>query len=246
MDFIKFYIIIIYYILYIIMKPCITCGNKPIKNGIYKAHLEHFAEKQLPKDNKPYHAKDASLQKIKLSGLKPNQTIFYFGAGERDFTKSIKPRLVAYGKLKNSGVARIDKDGVAITYLHCPQLYVNYDGKIYSRHMHFLYWDELHKTWNKNLYTQQVLCKIDKDANTKKVCMVDARPEEMYEKKHLEGSVSMPYNKKWTEEKVLDVLNITKDDKLIPILLYSGKDKDLANQLYNKLNKLGFYNTMFM
>ena len=56
----------------------------------------------------------------------------------------------------------------------------------------------------------------------------------------------MPYNKKWTEEKVLDILNITKDDKLIPILIYSGKDKDLANQLYNKLNKLGFYNTMFI
>ena len=55
-------------------KLLITSCN--IKNEIFKAELQHFADKNLPKDNKPYHNKDAN--KVHIIGLKPNKTIFYF------------------------------------------------------------------------------------------------------------------------------------------------------------------------
>jgi hypothetical protein len=217
------------------MKPCMTCLYKPVKNGIYEAHLEHFAEKQLPKDNKCFHKKDENIQKIKLSNLTPNKTIFYFGANERDFTKSIQSRLKAYGKLENSGVVRANKEGEAIVYLYCPQLYINYDDKVYSRHLHFLYWNDNLNKWNKNLYTQQVLCNISKELlekQMKKICLVDVR---------LEGS--MPYNKRWTVEKVFEALGIKDGNKLVPIVLYGKKDIDIVQQMHDKLNKLGFLNT---
>lgn len=225
------------------MKPCITCHNKPMKNGIFKAELQHFADKNLPKDNKCYH--DKSGNKIHITGLKPNKTIFYFATNQHDFTKSIKPRVKAYDKLQNSGVLRINKDGEADAYLHCPQLYINHDGKVYSRHFHFLYWNDDKKEWDKNLFTQQILCDVDNDfvgKHIKKSILIDARPEEYYTKEHVKGAISMPYNKKWTEEMVFE--KIKTENKLVPIILYCAKGCNAAYKLYEKLNKLEFYNTM--
>jgi len=230
------------------MKPCMTCQNKPIKNGIYKAHLEHFTEKNLPKDNKCFHKNG---NKITISKLKPNKTIFYFATNENDFTKTIKSQNEAYNNLKNSGVVRVNKDGEANAYLKCPQLYKNSDGNVYSRHMHFVYWNDEKKLWDKNLYTQQILCDVNEDfvkKHMKDSIIIDARTPEYYEKSHVKGAINLPYNKRWTEECVLEELKKGmknyKGNKLVPIILYCAKGCNAANKLYQKLNKLGFYNTM--
>jgi rhodanese-related sulfurtransferase len=231
------------------MKPCITCQNKPTKNGIYKAHLETFSDKNLPKNNKCYHDKNGI--KIQMSKLKPNKTIFYFAANENDFTKSIKPQIEAYDNLKNSGVVRVNKDGETITYLKCPQLYINTDGNVYSRHMHFLYWDDDKDIWDKNLYTQKILCDVNEEfvkTHMKKSIIIDARSPEYYNKSHVKGAINLPYNKKWNEESVIEELSkgMKKYDgnKLVPIILYCAKGSNEGHKLYHKLNKLGFYNTM--
>lgn len=231
------------------MKPCLTCKNKPIKNKIYKAHLEAFAEKNLPKDNKCFFNKNTS--KIELSNLTPNKTIFYFATNERDFTKSIKPQIEAYDNLKNSGVVRINKDGEAIAHLKCPQLYVNTNGNVYSRHIHFLYWNDEKKMWDKNLYTQQILCSVDEEfvkINMKKAIIIDARSNDYYLKSHVKGSINLPYNKRWTEESVKSEfkkgIKNYDGNKLVPIIIYCAKGCSLSEKLYEKLNKLGFYNTM--
>jgi hypothetical protein len=217
--------------------------NKPSKNGIFKSHLEHFADKNLPKDNKCYQ--DKSGNKIELTNLRANKTIFYFATTERDFTKSIKPQVEAYDNLKNSGVVRVNKDGDATVYLKCPQLYINTDGNVYSRHMHFLYWDDSKSEWNKNLYTQQILCNVYKNFLNKymnKAKIVDTRPEKYYNISHFKNAINIPYNKRWTEATILEKLNCK--DKLIPIILYCSKDSDMGHKLFDKLNKLGFYNTL--
>ena len=71
-------------------------------------------------------------------------------------------RLKAYGTLKNSGVVTTNQKGEVTIYLDCPQIYMNDDGKVYHRHFHFLYWDENKNTWDKNLYTQKIICDVDK------------------------------------------------------------------------------------
>jgi rhodanese-related sulfurtransferase len=233
------------------MKPCMTCENKPTKNGIYKAHLENFVVKNLPKDNKCYHNKDKDTNKIKMSKLKPNKTIFYFATNDNDFTKNIKPQIEAYENLKNSGVTIINKDGEGIAYLKCPQLYSNTDGNIYSRHIHFLYWDDNKGTWDNNLYTQQVLCDVNEEfvkKYMKKSIIIDARSAEYYNKSHVKGAINLPYDKRWNEKSVLEELkkgmNNYDGNKLVPIILYCAKNCNASNKLYQKLNKLGFYNTM--
>ena len=225
-----------------------TCMNKPTKNGVYKAHLEHFSEKHLPKDNKCFHNDG---HKIEMSKLKPNKTIFYFASNERDFTKSINSQLKAYDNLKNSGVVRVNKEGEASVYLKCPQLYSNVDGNVYSRHMHFVYWNDDKKTWDKNLYTQQILCDVDEDfvkKHMKKSIVIDARPCDLYNKSHFKGAINLPYNKKWTEKSLLEEfkkgMKNYDGNKLVPIIIYCSKNSDMGHKLYTKLNKLGFYNTM--
>lgn len=230
------------------MKVCITCDNKSVKNGVYKAHLEEFVQKQLPKNNKLYHHK--SSQKIEVKNLKPNKTIFYFATNYNDFTKKIKNRSLAYGKLENSGVTSTDENGTAIIHINCPQLYMNDNKKVYSRHFHFLYWDNKEKSWNENLYTKPILCEIKKDEIkdilSNKIVFVDARLEEEYNKKHIPNTISMPYNKRWTKDSIMEkIKTVIKDcsDKLVPILIYCNNYED-GIKLYTKLNKLGFYNTM--
>jgi hypothetical protein len=194
----------------------------------------------LPENNKIYHQK--LCPKIKISGLKPNKSIFYFGAENRDFTKKIQYRLIAYGKLKNSGVAKVDENGNCTIYLNCPQLYINNNEKVYSRHFHYLYWDEKKLEWNKNLYTQQILCNVNKDFLLKYMKKSILVNPDILENLSTNNIISIPYNKNWTETSIFSL--IKKKDKLVPIIIYS-KESENCIKLYKKLNKLGFYNTVY-
>lgn len=225
-----------------------TCDTKPTKNGIFRAHLEKFAKKYLPKNNKCYNN---GGNKINIKNLKPNSTIFYFASNERDFTKKIISREKAYNKLENSGIVNVDENGNTLMHIKCPQLYYNSNGNIYSRHIHFVYWNDSIKDWNNDLYTLQILCDVDKEFLKKymnKVIIVDARPLSDYKKAHFTGSVNLPYNKRWTEDSILEELkkNVKKYDcnKLAPMILYCSKNCNMAKKLYIKLNKFGFYNTV--
>ena len=229
------------------MKACMTCNKKPIKNDIYKAKFQHLTDEQIPVNNKKYYNKNAN--KIKISGLKPNKSIFYFATGKKDFTKKIEPRLKAYKNLENSGVSHSDKNGDCYIYLHCPQLYINYNNKVYSRHFHYIYWNDKKLDWNKNLFTKQILCDVNNDfllKYIKKSIIVDARLFKEYEKTHVEGSISMPYNKKWTDSQIFRKFNNSKlvNNKLVPIIIYCSGRLNEGIKLYKKLNNLGFYNTV--
>jgi rhodanese-related sulfurtransferase len=229
------------------MKPCITCDGKPTKNGHYKAHIEPFAKKGLPKDNKHYHDKTGS--KFMLDNVLPNRCIFYFGTMKHNFTLPVQMREKAYSNLKNSGVTRSDSNGNATVYLHCPQVYLNDNGKAYHRHFHFMYYDEKNNEWEQNLFTQPILCEIKKAEIAKypKAILIDARPTEYYEKKHLPHAVSLPVDSNITTSSVFKAIHSNKpecNDKLVPMLLYCAKNCTASDTLAEKLNKLGFHNIM--
>lgn len=218
-----------------------------MKNNTFNSYNEILLTKYLPKDNKCYCHKES--RKIHLTGLKENQTLFYFGAHQRDFSKKLETQKKAYGKLENSGVARVNKNGEVIIHLDAPQLYINMDGNVYPRHFHYIYWSDTKNTWNKKMYTHELLTCFDiENLNklSKKVVLFDARCEELFDKKHINGFVSTPYTKNWTENSIISNIKNYDGNKLIPILIYSGKTMDVAVKLYKKLNKLGFYNTMHL
>lgn len=224
-------------------KPCITCQIKPMRNGYYKGELLQNFIKFVPQTNKLFHS-DIN-QKITMENLKPNSRIFYFATKYRDYTKPIQIRSRAYGKLENSGVAKVNSEGVATVYFDCPQLYKNDDGKVYHRHLHFLYWDPVNKLWGKKLYTKKVVCDVNEDfvkKFMKKAIVIDALPTDHYNEKHIKSAHSLPYNKRWTN---VDVEKIVGKNKLKLIIVYCwNKNCNAAEKVIEKLNKLEYYNVV--
>ena len=231
------------------MKACYSCSDRPIRNGIYKSVMEKFIKDQLPKTNKHYHKK-GSPSKL-MSGLKPDTCIFYFGAKNRPITSPIQSFKDAYGNLTNSGCTRTDKKGNAKFFLKCPQVYKSLNGKVYNRHLHFCYWDDKKKCWEKNLYTFELICNVNNEYVEKhrlKSLVIDALPEKMYNKKHIKGAVNLPFNKRYTENDIYEKMKLsgfTKRNKQIPIIVYCyNKDCNASEKLIGKLNKLGFHNVV--
>ena len=91
------------------MKACYSSGEKAIKNGVYKSHIEDFIKEQLPKTNKHFHKKGAPSKLI--HGLKPNTCIFYFATKKKPITSKILKFEDAYGHLSNSGCTKSDSKG---------------------------------------------------------------------------------------------------------------------------------------
>lgn len=234
------------------MKICRTCSSKPLRKNIYLAKMQKFFHEQLPKSPKRYHQSSLSTYHIKMKDLKPNTYVFYFATQSRDFRKPFLSMDNAYSKLQNSGVTKTDAKGNATFYLKCPQIYRNENGKIYSRHFHFLYWDAKKKSWTKRILTHQIFCDIHQDQvrkfmKSKNVVLIDALPKSYYDKKHIRGAINLPVDENWSKMDVIRRIRKMKKNfhALSPIIIYCySKDCDAAEKVYKKLNKMGFYNTL--
>ena len=230
------------------MKACYSCSEKPIKNGVYKAHTEKNLLQYFPKDNTHFHKKGAPSRLI--HGLKPNTCIFYFATHKRLITNDILKFKDAYGHLNNSGVTRSDSKGNARFFLDCPQVYISLNGKIYNRHIHYAYWDHKNKEWNTNLYTQPIICHVDTEFvmnHMSKCLIIDALPEKMFDKKHIKGSYNLPYNKRWNESDLKECIKdkFKKVSKNIPIIVYCyNKSCDASTKVLKKLEKMGYKNVV--
>jgi len=232
--------------------PCEVCHTQKLtgSNAIYKlksgdTHLRQY----LPHDNAP--TKSNGLETVILEGLKPNSTIFFFASNTPipDFTSNITPFKKAYGHLENSGVARTDNNGRVSFKINCPRVYLAEDGEIYSRHIHWIYWNNKSKSWDTDIYTHQIFCNVDKKfvkkyINSKKVIIIDALSEESYRERHIPGAVSLPASKKWSLDEVMRVLP-SGTHSTTPMIIYCYNPECTAGEkLWIQLNKLGFYNTM--
>ena len=184
--------------------PCEVCSTRKIQgtNAIYKlksgdTHLRQYlpATNSLTKStgNERQQAltlTPAALQvKVILEGLKPETTIFFFASNspKPDFTSKITPFKEAYGHLENSGVAKVDNKGKVSFKINCPRVYLAEDGEIYSRHIHWIYWNEKTQFWDKDIYTHQIFCNVDKafvkkyaGKSNSKVIIIDALNKESY------------------------------------------------------------------
>jgi len=234
--------------------PCEVCYTRKItgSNAIYKlksgdTHLRQY----LPKDNTT--TKSNGLETVILERLKPNSTIFFFASNTPipDFTAKVTPFKKAYGHLENSGVARTDNNGRVSFKVNCPRVYLAEDGEIYSRHIHWIYWNNKTNSWNKDIYTHQIFCNIDKKfvkkyaGNvSKKVIIIDALSEDSYRERHIPGAVNLPASRKWSLDDVMRVLP-SGTHSTTPIIIYCySPECTAAEKLWIQLNKLGFYNTM--
>jgi rhodanese-related sulfurtransferase len=246
--------------------PCEVCNIQKLtgSNAIYKlksgdTHLRQY----LPPDNTPTKSTDvrsstgiassSEPETVILKGLKPNTTIFFFASNtpNPDFTASISPFKKAYGHLENSGVARTDNNGQVSFKINCPRVYLAEDGEVYSRHIHWIYWNNKSKSWGNDIYTHQIFCNVDKKFvkkyagnSSKKVILIDALSEESYRERHIPGAVNLPASKKWSLDEVMRVLP-SGTHSTTPMIIYCYSPECTAGEkLWIQLNKLGFYNTM--
>ena len=111
------------------------------------------------------------------------------------------------------------------------------------------YWNDKKKEWNKDLFTQPLICHVDNDFVEKhrtRCIVIDALPKEYYDKKHIKGAFNLPYNKTITEtimKKIAKAKKMKESNKQVPIIVYCyNKDCDASEKLIKKLNKLGYYN----
>ena len=242
------------------MKICHKCGPK-VSGSTYKTGDFELFEKFFPKTPKSYHKRG---EKIILENVRPNTSIFYFAPHPKVWTDiSISLRPDAYGSLENSGVVKSDKNGKAVCYIKCPQVYRNPENKtIYSRHFHFLYWGD--GSWERQLYSQQIFCDVSQEDVLKSISkgthiVVNALPEEEYKKKHIKGSISIPVEKaddeEYIENQILKkftqyplIVDAFMKKKIsfteIPFILYCySPECNAAERLKERLDSLGFYNT---
>lgn len=248
--------------------PCEVCYPKKLHGGtgIFKLKSgDTMLRKYFPKSkeihslethtniNANANANGSTLNGIALTGLKPNKTIFYFATNSRDFALPQMKFADAYNHLENSGIVRTDSKGSTNVSIHCPQVYIAEDEKVYSRHLHLVYWDDNKQDWDEDIYTHQIFCNVTKEfvkkhmksnKNSSKVLIIDALPEEYYNKKHIKGAINLPADNKWTLDSVMERLPKGAHSTTPMIIYCYNAECTAAEKLYNKLNKLGFYNTM--
>lgn len=224
------------------MKFCSTCSVTPTPFQIVET--AYFQEFYPPHPRVPVHAPKGKIA-FTITGLKPLQTIFYFAAQKASPGDAVpKSREDAYGKLQNSGVGKSDNRGNAVFYLDCPGVYRDEKGRIYPRHLHFVYFDG---RYQKKINTHKVFCNVPFSVAVSKVLLIDALPTQFYQKEHIPGALSLPHDKTHSRQEVFNLLKL--DGKKIkpgeiPLVLYCySKDCGAAEHLKEQLDRLGFVNT---
>ena len=227
-------------------KVCYTCSNKHYKNT-YDSTIQTFIEERLPRNFNIKHNKNKNKKVI--HNLKPNKKIFYFATKKCNNCSKMHKFEDAYHNLENSGVTKTNSNGDATLYLDCPQVYESLNGKVYHRHLHFLYFDERTKNWNTKLYTQPLTCIVNEifvKRNLNKSLIINALPKKYFEEKSIKGSINIPYNKslKNVEKSMIEIVGkLNNKKKQLPIIVYCYSKKcDAGEKLINKLNKLGYHN----
>jgi rhodanese-related sulfurtransferase len=231
--------------------PCEVCSTKKIssKSRLYllkrgNTHLRQY----LPVGNELKQNPRAN-EKVLLEGLRPRTTFCFFAinSNNKDFTQPIKHFKDAYDTLQNSGVARTDSNGRAEVRVNCPQIYIAEDGNVYSRHFHLIYWNAKAKIWDSRIYTQQIFCNVNKafvKSMLGKVIILDALTPEYYSQNHIPGAINMPASQNWTLDEVMGILP-KGTNSTTPMIIYCySPECTAAEKLWEKLNRLGFYNTM--
>jgi rhodanese-related sulfurtransferase len=235
------------------MKPCGTCQSFPQSDKkIYKAEqkLDSQILQHIP--SAPFVAFGPSLTPFssplvfKANGLRPKTWVYYFGAEPRDPTKPLLTKNRAYASFSNSGLVRTDSSGRASFELACPQVYIYDDKKVYERHFHFVY-ARPDGTWEDQLYTQPLVCEVEEEfikKNHSKITIIDALSSNSYNKQHIAGALSLPYDEKWGASRIKKILG-TKPQQS-PIVVYCLQPTcGAAIGVIQRLQKLGYQNLFY-
>ena len=210
-----------------------------------------------------------SNYELKLGKKNANKYVYYYCANKKetsDCLTSFSSKDVYGDGFSNRGVVKCDNEGIANIKFMCPQAYyVNDKDTLHLPHLHYFISDKENKKWNEKLYTERIICDLNKKQltdiiNNQCALVFNALPFHEYMKGRIPKSLPVPYdimtNDKVTKsqfmEYVRDMLvhypKINKkvvDKKLkienIPIVVYCYNDKcEASSILIEKLIEMGF------
>ena len=220
--------------------------------------------------------------RFSVDGIIP--TTFNLGFNETGFSRSsVDTRLVdntggetpaglnleypdSYIDSMNNGLMKLDNSGKCRVSVNCPQPYKD-KGISYMSHIHMLVSDKKMTRWNKGIYTQNVLCEINKKnlihhMQRKDRLVINALSSDYHNKAHIPNSYNLFYKEAKTlgknqiHNKVRrmikeepNIQKIIKKNKLkiteVPIIVYCyDKHCDAGHQLANELFKAGYTNVI--
>ena len=115
---------------------------------------------------------------INLGSKYANRLLYYFSAKSIETPgKKIYPNV--YKNSTNNGLLKLDNEGKGVVYVYCPSTYCDKVPKTISKnsnvmtqyinHIHMIVSDKNMSRWEDNMFTQNVLCKINKEDYLRRV-----------------------------------------------------------------------------
>ena len=151
-----------------------------------------FAIKRAPKYNQ--------IIELNLGKNQKGKKILYWAA-QPESSLRIKDAKSAYNDFRNSGVALVNENGIAKIHIQCPQPYKTTKKKSkkeesFYRHFHFVYSDKAYTLWEKQLYTQIIICEktysqVIHALNDGMTVVINALPSQYYAKDHIPNSYNL-------------------------------------------------------
>ena len=238
-------------------KLCDTCEN------VQKKGLNLFSENDEEWNNFPHHlpilGERHGIQNVEIDmGQKHGNCLIYWWGSRTMFENLNLEYPDSYINSMNSGLMKLNSSGKCTISVNCPQPYKD-KGVSYMSHIHILVSDKKMTRWNKGIYTQNVLCEINKKnlihhIQKKDRIIINALSSEYHNKAHIPNSHNLYYK----EAKKLSIAQIhnrvrkmIKDEPKIqqiievPIIVYCYDNKcDAGHELANELFRAGYTNVI--
>lgn len=247
-------------------KLCDTC-NKVKLNG-----LNIFSENNEKWNNFPHPlpilGKREGTQEIEINMGKSHSNCLIYWWGTKEMFQNLNLEYPdSYLDSTNNGLIKLDENGKCNVSVNCPQPYKD-KGVSYMSHIHILVSDKKLSRWKPNIYTQNVLCNIEKSnlnhhLRIKDRLVINALSTEHFEKAKIPGSFNLHYSKakkmsttqinneiKFMIKEHKNIQKIIKKNNLklyeVPIIVYCyDKHCNAAHELANQLFKAGYTNIIY-
>lgn len=140
---------------------------------------------------------------LKLGKRFANRFVYYYCADKKESKQCLTSFSAedVYGDgFNNRGVVQCDEHGNAKLKFRCPQAYyVDDKDKLHLPHVHYFISDFKNKKWNEKLFTERIICDVNKQQLTEMIknkcaVVINALPYQEYMKARIPNSIPIPYD----------------------------------------------------
>ena len=222
-------------------KLCDTCISVKSKNGnLFSKSEESWKDFPYPL---PILGRNSGSQTVEVDfGSKCKDRLLYFFASKQKESIHHSKYPLGYKNSANNGLVKLDKNGRATIKLDCPQHYKDKHffkncKQGYMSHVHMLLSNNKMDKWLNKLYTQSVLCTIEKKEVKRAVkkntsLIINALNESEFNKNSVPKSFNL-YHK--------DASNMSPKEIKRSVMTMIGNHPDLFKNL--KCDKVDLFDT---